>query len=376
MGDGGRQRALLAVGALALIGSGCTERVPLISSVTVTDVDAGEELPDAAPAPDHPPLDVAPEAVDAGRDVRCMDTTVTHRLELQFPEVVVALDRSISMFDKIGTKTWWSSTRDALLAYMQENDGAIAFGYVEFPGRLSCDPFAGCCSRFPVYPSLNSHSGIEQSWNCGNSQACFQTTTESPAGHALNRIRTQYYDTETDPMPDRYVLVITDGDPTCEFDPDECDLAQRQAARLYSNGGINTIVLPLGQAARSSACLQTVAENGHTRDPGATDFPFAADPGKVAAELRKAMAQVEQQTCRFRVRTEIRNRDILQVTAEFMPLPRDPTHKEGWDYDPSGTPEIQIYGTACKKLKCSQLYEHDFRAEEDCTQCGSTVTCP
>ncbi|HXU83614.1 MAG TPA: hypothetical protein VN914_19610 [Polyangia bacterium] len=380
MGEAGRQRALLAVvGALALGGLGCTERVPLISSATITDVDAAVEPEDAYRPPDRPaPADAAPAdtGVDAGRDVRCTDYTQTHRLNLEFPEVVVALDRSFSMFNhKPGAKSFWTAAREALLDYMRETDGAIAFGYAEFPGRVSCDPGFGCCTRFPVSPSLNSHGGIEQAWSC-NTQGCFDTADESPSGHALSRIRTQYFDTETDPMPDRYVLLVTDGEPSCGSDTGECAYAEHQATRLYSNGGVNTIVLPLGDDAKKGPCLDAVAVAGHTREPGATAFPAAADPGQVGAELRKAMAQVEERTCRFLVKDDIRNRDSLEVTVEFKPLPRDPAHKEGWDFDPSGSPEIQIYGTACKKLRCSLLFQRDFRAEEACTQCGSTITCP
>jgi len=75
------------------------------------------------------------------------------------------------------------------------------------------------------------------------------------------------------------------------------------------------------------------------------------------------------------VRGEIKDRDHFALTVSNKPLPRDPTHKEGWDFDPSGSAEIWLYGTACKKLKCAQIDQGDLRAEEVCTQCGSVATC-
>jgi hypothetical protein len=378
MEPAGRQRALLAVvGALSLSGLACTERVPLIS--TVTELDAAPEPEDAYVPPDramHADLlepDLAPR--DSARDVRCWDFTQGHRLDLQYPEVVIALDRSYSMLvePKAATKTWWTVARQELLNYMRENDGAIAFGYAEFPGRVSCDPNFGCCTRMPVSPSLDSHDGIEHEWQCGSPASC-QTSDDSPSGHVLSRIRAQY-DSDTDPMPYRYVLLVTDGPPSCQDEPDECGLAGRQAARLFSNLTIETMVLPLGTAARDDACLNSVAVMGHTRDPGATSFPWVSDPGQMSAQLRKMMSRVEERICRFYVNGEIKNRDSLAVTVDFKPLPRDPAHKEGWDYDPAADREIQVYGSACKKLRCQQLDGRDFRSEESCTQCGQNVTC-
>jgi hypothetical protein len=370
-----RQRALLAVvGALSL-GAGCTERVPLISSLA--EADAGEEPADAPPPSDRrPQMDHGEDAdpPDVGRDVRCTDFTQSHRLDLEYPEVIIALDRSFSMYNNPkGAKTWWTAAKQELSSYMSETDGAIAFGYAEFPGRLSCDPSVGCCTRLPVNPSLNSHAGIENEWQC-SSAACSLTSYDRPSGHALYRIRAQY-DAEQDPVPDRYVLLITDGPPSCA-DPDECDYAGRQAGRLFSMGGVETMVLPLGPDARDSGCLDGVAVNGHTRDPGATTFPWVSDPGQLGAQLRKVMARVEERTCRFLISGGVKNRDGLTVTVNFKPLPRDTSHMEGWDYDPSGSPEIQVYGTTCKKLKCQQVDQRDFRSEEACMQCGSTVTCP
>jgi hypothetical protein len=377
MGQSHRQRALLAVvGALSLDGSGCTERVPLISAST--QADAADQPEDAYVPPDRPvPIDRASDTgpPDAGPDVTCTDSVQPHRLDLEYPEVVVALDRSFSMYNhRSAGRTWWTAAKEELLDYMRQTDGTIAYGYAEFPGRVTCDPSVGCCTRMPVLPSLYSDRGVEAAWQC-NTQSCFETTDESPSGHVLSRIRS-HYEAEQAPVPeDRYVLLITDGAPSCAADPDECELAATQAARMFSMGGIKTFVLPLGDEAKNSTCLADVAVNGQTRAPGATDFPWVVDAGKLAAKLREVMAPVAERICRFHVRGEIRNRDSLSVTVDYKPLPRDPTHKEGWDYDPSGSPEIWLYGSTCKKLQCSQLAQKDLRAEESCMQCGSVLTC-
>jgi hypothetical protein len=374
MEHAGRQRALLAVvGALSLSGSGCTERVPLISSAT--EVDAADEPEDAYLPPDRPVSPDAARDAGLGPEAACMETIQPHSFDLQYPEVVIALDRSFSMFNhRPGERSWWTAARDELLSYMRETDGAIAYGYTEFPGRVTCDPGIGCCVRFGPAPSINNHDGIVQRWSC-NTQSCFETTDESPSGHALARIR-QYYDNEQLPVPDdRFVLLLTDGAPTCAANPDECSYASDQAGTLFSKGGIKTIVLPLGDEAKNSSCLGDVAEAGKAREPGATTFPYAADTTALAAQLRKAMAPVEQLACRFRVRGDILDRDHFALTVNFKPLRRDPDHKEGWDFDDSGSPEIWLYGNTCKQLKCSQIDQSDLRAEEVCTQCGSVATC-
>jgi hypothetical protein len=371
----GRQRAFVAVVVAGLAGA-CTSQVPLLSSVSpAADADVPE--PDAALSPDaglppdaRPPRETGPEA-------SCSEFTEAVRLEFQAPEVVIALDRSFSMFGhKPGAKSWWQRAKEELSSYMRANEGAIQFGYEEFPGRAVCDAMSGCCgSRVLVPPYLNSHSEVEHQWKCDNQASCYETTMESPSGDALERIRT-FYDNEPDPSSDRFVLLVTDGAPSCASDPDECDNAGRQAARLFSMGGIKTMVLGIGDDTKSSQCLDAVAFMGQTRQPGPTSYAWTADPDDLADQLAKAMVPLEQRTCRFLVRGDVKDLNKLEISVNFMSLPRDTTHRDGWDLDASGSPEIQLYGSACKQLKCNQLEHRAVRAEITCTQCGSRVTCP
>jgi hypothetical protein len=371
----GRKRAFLAVtAALAVPALGCTERVSLLSAVNYADA-APEPEVDAAPAPDRPVRPDAPLPGDTGPEAKCSEFTDNVRIDYQVPQVVVALDRSFSMFQHKAGKTWWVWVKQALLSYMESNDGAVEFGYEEFPGRSSCDPSAGCCAgRVLVQPYLNSHSQIDHEWRC-EGVSCYETSIESPSGDALGRIRS-FYDGQRDPATHRFVLLVTDGEPSCAANPEECGDAGRQAGRMFTTNGVKTIVLPIGEEARTSACLEAVAVMGQTRQAGDTAFPWVGDPGQLDAQLAKAMAPVEERACRFVVRDNLQDRDKLVVTVNFKPLERDPMHQEGWDFVAGGAPEIQLFGSVCKKLKCSQLESRAIKAQVTCTQCGSNVTCP
>jgi hypothetical protein len=364
--------AVVVTATLAAIG--CTERVPLLSA-ELEDADAPEPTPEDAAPPQPPPP--PPMAHDAAAEPRCSDFTQNVRLEFETPEVVIALDRSYSMFQhKPGDKSWWQTVKQELSTYIRANEGAIMFGYEEFPGHAQCDPGAGCCgSPVLVSPYLNSHWDIEKQWRCdGPADFCFETTVESPSGDALTRIR-DFFDQETDPVSDRFVLLVTDGDPSCASNPDECDRAQHQANKLFSRGGVKTMVLGLGDDAMTSRCLGSVADMGQTSVAGVPGFAWTGDQNHLQDQIQKAMEPAADRACRYLMRSEVRNREKLSVVANFMPVPRDRTHKEGWDFDPTGAPEIQIYGSVCTKLKSNDIEHRAVRAQLACAQCGSTIDC-
>jgi hypothetical protein len=371
-----RQRAFAAVVAVAPLLVGCTERVALLTAEFPDADDSGPPVDAGTPRPDA--MAVAMASADAGDGPRCSDFMQNVRLEFETPEVIIALDRSYSMFQRLpGGKSWWQASKEELATYIEANEGAIMFGYEEFPSRDSCDPGSACCgSPVIVAPSLNSHWDIEKQWHCdGPASFCYETSMDAPSGDALMQVR-QFFDGEQDPVADRFVLLVTDGDPSCGSNPDECDDAQRQANRMFSMGGIKTMVLGMGADAKASTCLDAISSMGQTAGSGMPRFTLAGDPGQLQAQLRKAMAPAEDRACRYLIRADVKNRDKVSVTANFSTLPRDRTHKEGWDFDPPDAPEIQIYGSVCTKLKCNQIEHRAVRAQVTCTQCGSTVQCP
>jgi hypothetical protein len=377
-----RRRALVAVvvaGPLWMV-TACTERIPLLT--VEMGPDGGPRMvEDASPPRDGRRSEAGSGGRDSGAGVDlgwCDDAPQSVRLSFQSPQVVIAVDRSYSMFTpRAGGRSWWQAVRTELTNYMRANDGAIGFGYEEFPGRATCDRASGCCgSRVLVQPFLNNHWEVERLFRCDNAASgCSMTADHSPSGDALARIR-EFYSSDREPERDRFILLITDGSPSCAMDPGECDEAGRQAGKLFAMSGVKTIVLPLGDEARASACLDTVAIAGQTRGQLGSQIPWVADPAQVAEPLARAMSLVEAAACRYIVRDAPQGLAHLKVSANWMPLPRDPGHKEGWDFDPPGAPEIQLYGSACARLKNGQMESRSVRAHIPCMQCGSQLVCP
>lgn len=368
-----RQRALLAVVVTGPL-LACTERVPLLSAGWGPD--ASDEVPGEDAGVTDPEPD-AREPREVAESNRCQDLTQYVRLEARYPEVVVALDRSFSMFEpRRGMRSWWEAVKQELTSYMRSYEGGIMFGYEEFPSRSACDRVSGCCgSRVLVPPHVNSHWDIERRLRCDSvADGCYTTTMHAPAADGLASIRS-FYDAEPDPEPDRFVLLITDKDPSCPADPGHCEEAGLQASKLFSMGGVKTIVLGLGEQTRTSSCLETVALAGQTRGQGATAHTWVPEPAQLKEQLARALAPVEARTCRFTLKGAYKSWQRLTVTVNYQPLARDPTHKEGWDFDPPGAPEIQLYGSVCHKLECAELDHRAVRANLDCTQCGSIVSC-
>jgi len=62
----------------------------------------------------------------------------------EFPEVIIALDRSSGMNTRLGDTTALFAARDALVRETARYQKSIWFGYVDFPGATTCG--SGCCT--------------------------------------------------------------------------------------------------------------------------------------------------------------------------------------------------------------------------------------
>jgi hypothetical protein len=370
----GRTWAVSAALAVGITTVACTSQVPL-PGVRQTEPDAAAEdaAPDGPAKKDAAPAD---RARDTTGDSICREMTPYVSFELNRPEMMIVFDRSYSMTRKFGDKSRLSAARQEVLSMVHAYQGGILFGFVEFPSRNSCDTGVACCaSRVLVAPSWNAYFDIDQELRCETAATgCFEAPLDSPANDALMRVR-NFFDLEPAADADRFILLVTDGSPSCGSDTSICDRTVAEASRLGATTGVKTIVVALGEDAKTSSCLDMVAAAGGMARAATPSYAWGGTLDELRAQLADAMAPVVDETCRLRFRTTPNNLEKVSVFLKFSPLPRDPNRKEGWNFDPPNTPEMRLYGTPCEKLRLGQIQKSDLRVGVTCTQCGSSQTC-
>jgi hypothetical protein len=364
-----------AVGAaLAATVVACTTQVPLPGAVTIhrdAAVDMDDPPPDAGKK-DAAPLDRPKDMVDPST---CSDETKFKNFNIRRPQVIVVFDRSYSMTKKFGTQSRLTVARDEVLNLIKAYQGGIAFGFMEFPSRNTCDVGVACCaSRVLVPPFALNLDEIDHELRCDTAASgCFDLSVDSPTGDALMRVR-NFFDQEPAADADRFAVLVTDGNPSCGTDT-SCDGTVAEAGRLADTTGVKTIVVALGEDVKTSACLDTIAQAGGMGRATSPRYFWGGTAAELHQAATDAIAPVVDETCRLTFEDLQPKPEKVSVwlrsNSIFNELPRDPNRKEGWNFDPPGSLEMRLYGTPCEKLRTGAVRSFDLHVGVSCTRCGS-----
>lgn len=195
----------------------------------------------------------------------------------------------------------------------------------------------------------------------------------TPTRAGIERGRTYLQGLGT-PNP-KYLLLATDGQPNCSTSCDcpplttkqgnQCctiignlctpcitggadDAAAIMAVGQAAGAGIPTFVIGISTGSDAEMTLNEMAKAG-LRPRAATPqyYPVANQ-----ADLVTAMQQIAGQivSCTFPLATPPMRPDLVDITIDGNKVPRDPTHMNGWDFNP-GNGSIQFYGAACTGLQ-------------------------
>ena len=366
---------LSLLAALAGLGA-CSVDVPLPSDRPDWDASAPLPVPDATVSePDGAPAapDAAP-AGDAGDDppgTTCWEVAVPR--EMVPPRVVIAFDRSGTMSPRV------EAIRKELTPALAALDGAVEFGYLEFPD-LTCDPAVGCCgaSELLISPALGSGEAIGKLLACdANGRTCIVGPPRTPSDDALRKV--EAYFTNTSSMDaDRFVVMITDGAPSCGGIGDPCGKARSIARDLWqSNLSVRTAIFAISPQARFS-CLRGVSEVGGNvfRPANSTDPPFVYVEDVITPEIVKAavaqlLSPISARSCVVKLAGRRDKPVDVTVRVNGIEVNHDLTHTDGWDYEPGrNNRQIRIYGPKCSQVQQGQLEPRNVQAIVTCEACG------
>jgi hypothetical protein len=272
------------------------------------------------------------------------------------PNMLIVLDRSCSMTGSVMGTPKWTSAVTAVNQLTTNFNGDIRWGLTLFPDTVT--PNCGQAATIPIPVAPGNESMIQTLLT--NSLAT--NDVNYPDGPCVTNIDSamQQAATETaldDPMRKSFVMLITDGMQS------GCSLAggdngtEMIISNLNMMRDVKTFVVGFG-GATDTAQMDQFAINGGTAQATSPRY-YQADN---AMELEMALATIADLVigCDFVLTNP--PADLTELFAFFnntISVPRDPTHMNGWDYDPT-TMTLTFYGGFCDQLSSGQVTDVDI----------------
>lgn len=272
----------------------------------------------------------------------------THKLERLPAELYVVLDRSESMNRppvEGGTTTLWAETTSAIDAVVKATDTVVSWGLKVFPPSGGC--VVGSGPSVPI--ALANYTKISEFMK--NTLPNDVSPRSTPTGNAMRRA-VDYLKTIKTPNP-KYILLATDGRPTCNGDivnggGDESLADTLTAINGAVTAGYPTFVIGILADAPSAGPLDKMAEAGGRPRDGTPKYYAVALKQELVDALRLITGKVA--SCTFTLTKTPPDPEQVAVNIDGKRVTRDLTHANGWDYG-TGMQSIILYGPPCDQLK-------------------------
>ncbi len=301
-------------------------------------------------------------------------------------DVLIVFDGSESMGIGFGQGTRYSVVADVLSNLVDTYQWQIRFGFAQFPGADALCPgetVAGCCAGLPSAEIASGNgTAIEKAL-----KNVLPLVGNTPTALALQRAR-KYYKGLADGAAKRYVLLATDGLPSCtllgalsasqpgDADgglPNACQDAVAQVQAL-ADDGIKVAVLAVGaelsdDPAGPPACLDQMAQAG-----GMPSLYSAASPASLQATLDGIFAGVRLTSCSFELDPAPASPSLVSVYLDGQQIPKDT--EDGWSLfadDAGNTPQISIGGEYCDLIQ--HFRYSSIEARYGCLPCADKNSC-
>ncbi len=283
----------------------------------------------------------------------CGATEVT--IEPIPPNMLIVLDRSCSMTSSVAGVPKWTSAVSAVNQLTTNFNGDIRWGLTLFPDTTTpnCPQSA---IPIPVAP------GTETMIQTLMTASLATNDVNYPDGPCVTNIDSAMAQaaTETaldDPARKSFVMLITDGmQAGCSVDGGD-NGTEQIISNLNTMRDVKTFVVGFG-GATDQAQMDMFAVNGGTALPQSPRY-YQADN---AAELEMALGTIADLVigCDFVLTNPPANlQELFAFFNNLIAVPRDPTHMNGWDYDPA-TMTLTFYGSYCAQLSSGQVTDVDI----------------
>ncbi len=294
-------------------------------------------------------------------------------LDRGFAQLVFVIDRSGSMDFALGADaepapgepTRWQALRAALVAALAPFDDEIAFGAKLFPEPVFATIARDGCyvdTGVAVAPKLGNLAALLAAYDASSPRGGTPTAEAVRAAADLVKQRRGVA---------RTLVVATDGAPNCNdaLDPrtcvctsagGECGPSSDPSVCLDDKRAITAVqeiadkdkipvyVLGIGGSANAAftRTLDGMAVAGGR--PRATTPRYF--PAQSPAELASALTSIRDSiaNCTYLTPSAPEDPDNIQVAVGGVPIPRDPTRTNGWDWVDQSYGQLAFFGSACE----------------------------
>lgn len=271
------------------------------------------------------------------------------------PNMLIVLDRSCSMTSKVQGKSKWQIAVDALDKLLTTNKGKIRFGLALFP-----DTTGSSCKQDAVSIAVgpNKEAAIQTLLK----NALTKSDKNYPDGPCVTNIDTAMQQAAAhtplaDTTRENFVLLITDGAQAgCSAGGGDKGTTQT-ITDLWQKKKVATFVVGFGGAVDAKQLNIFANAGGKPISNPTTQYYKAEDQ----TSLDKALASIAQTSmgCVLSLKNVPADLSKIYVFFDDKEVPRDPTHKNGWDYD-AKTNKLTFYGQACKDLQDQKVKDVDI----------------
>ncbi len=151
-----------------------------------------------------------------------------------------------------------------------------------------------------------------------------------------------------------YLLLSTDGEPSCSPDSSTPDVAAESAVTAAAAMGIHTYVIGIGSDPGADAVLTQMAQNGLEPNMAQGEKPYYTV--STTAEFLALLDQIASQivSCEYPLTVTPTDPSLVVVQGSQGEITRDTSHVNGWDFG-SGMQSIVFYGQTCKALQVGSV---------------------
>jgi hypothetical protein len=267
-------------------------------------------------------------------------------------DILLVLDRSASMQDDPNggsTKpSKWDIVVPTLNAVISSTASSIFWGMKSFP-----EGSGSACAAGSV--TSNIDTPIAPNNGTAVTTAITATTPDgngTPTGDAINAA-VAYLKTLTDTNP-KYILLATDGEPSCAQTPTSEDTA---SAKTYAVAAVGIATTKASDTATLNAMADAGGETpASASNPFGPHFYLANDMTTLTSELQQITGQVS--TCLFKLSSPppVPNdptRLGVYLNGGATKIPYDSGMANGWAYTDTSDTAVQVYGPACDMIQAA-----------------------
>lgn len=261
------------------------------------------------------------------------------------PNLLVVLDRSCSMTDKVGNKTKWDIAVAALDKLTTDYAMKIRFGLTLFPDLVK----PNCAQdKIPVPTGPGNEMAIQKLLDA----SLMQADMYYPKGPCVTNIDTAVQQGAGDPaLMDMtradYMVLLTDGQQAA-CNAGGGDAGTVMTLQNLANAGVHTFVIGFGSSVSVKALDSFAMAGGEPNKNGPHSYYDASDQ----MSLDATFAAIASKTigCVFQLQSPPPDPNQIFAFFDGQSVMRDSKHMNGWDYD-AMKDEVIFYGAACDELK-------------------------